>query len=911
MPHYRYHRTPPPLPDPSTLPFPGNLIRLCSDCDLHSGCKAPVPGKGPTPAYILFAGESPGAEEDEWGYEPFVGRSGQYLNSLLSQIGVSRELVYLTNTIHCHPPHNRDPKPDELKACSHWLNLEIELVNPHIIVAMGAPAIRHFLGGDAGTVEHLHGKPVAKQVGSAIRVILPCYHPAAGLRNTGWLRHVYDDFQVLQGLVQGRELSDFRVVDEYPDPDYRVADTPELLSKMDDDIQQFGQLAIDTETWKQNTELWSAQISARPGTSWFIPMKPGHKSRIDLTNYNALVIVHNYLFDVQWLVIPDGRFMDTMIGAYLLGLPQGLKELASRLCGMDMITYSEMVRPGQRKMSIDYLTEALSREWPDPPEVEEIKWDNKAGKIVAKIRRPWHITRKMKKILADSVDNLDTDPYARWRSLDLQERAEVEKALGIMPESSLADIRYEDAVAYAARDSDATIRVKLKMDKLIRDAGLEFVLNAIDLACLPMVYDMMQNGMTVDIPYLKELSKHYAEGMDRAAFLAAAKIGHPFNPSSPKQVATVVYEELGFKPTKRTKTNLVSTDDRELKKIPHPVIKDILEYRRLNKNKGTFADSLVSNAILHDADGQTVYRVHTTLKVTRTETGRLSSSDPINLQTMPVRSEEGRKIRGGFSFTPGFKGLAGDFQQQEMKLQAHEAQCKAMLDMFLRGADFHTETAAHIFGVPMDVAAKIEYRYPAKSTNFGVIYLISDEGLYEKIREDAADIIVDGKPLDVSGWTVDSCGKLISDWYRLYPEVKDYQMERIAFARRHGYVVDIFGRRRYAPEVTCPIRDIREAGERQVVNFAIQAGSQGITKLAMASAWRSRNRLYSPEDVRFLMQIHDELMLEVRDDEKFILECAKWLKGIMDNVVMLSIPMVSDVKVGYRWNDMEKISLED
>jgi len=858
----------------------------------------------------MFVGEAPGQDEDLWGYEPFVGRAGQQLNSLLLQIGLSRETAYLTNTIHCHPPHNRDPKPSEVKACSHWLDLEIELVNPHIIVAMGAPAIRRFLGDTAGTVEHLHGKPVAVQVGSAVRVVLPCYHPAAGLRVTAHLRHLYDDFQVLRGLAGGRDLADYRVVDEYPEPDYRVVDTPELLAEMADDIMDSGQFAIDTETWKRGVELWSTQISARPGTSWFTPVRVGYgRDRVDLTKFGAHVIVHNYLFDVQWLVITDGRFTDSMVQAYLLGLPQGLKELASRLCGMAMITYSEMVRPGQRKLSVDYLTEAISRDWPDPPEVEEVKWDNKAGKIVTKIKHPWHITRKMKKILADSVDNLDIDPYDRWRHVDQQERVEVEKALGIMPESSLADIKFEDAVQYACRDSDATIRVKLKMDGLIREAGLGLVLNSIDLACLPEVYDMMQNGMTVDIPYLKELSKHYAEGMDRAAFLAAAKVGHPFNPSSSKQVATVIYEELGFKPTKRTATGLISTDDRELKKVSHPVVSDILEYRRLNKNKGTFADSLVNNAVPHEVDGQTVYRVHTTLKVTRTETGRLSSSEPVNLQTMPVRSEEGRKIRGGFSFTPGYKGLAGDFIQQEMKLQAHEAQCRSMIDVFLRGDDLHTDTAAQIFGVPIDVAEKIQYRYPAKSTNFGIIYLISAKGLYEKIHEDAADIIVDGKPLDVSEWTLDSCERLISDWYRLRPEVRDYQMERIAFARRHGYVVDIFGRKRYTPEVTCPIRDIREAGERQVVNFAIQAGSQGITKLAMASAWKSRNRLYSPEDVRFLMQIHDELMLEIKGDEEFVLEIAKWLKGIMDNVVMLSIPMISDVKVGYRWNSMEKLEL--
>jgi DNA polymerase-1 len=453
--------------------------------------------------------------------------------------------------------------------------------------------------------------------------------------------------------------------------------------------------------------------------------------------------------------------------------------------------------------------------------------------------------------------------------------------------------------------------VKLKLEQMIKELGMEFLFRSIDMAILPEVHEMMQNGMTVDIPYLKDLSKHYSEGMDEAASRAASKIGHPFNPSSSKQVATVIYDELKFKPTKKTKTGLICTDDRELKKVQHPVIKDILDFRRLNKNKGTFSDSLAENAICHKFHGQDVYRVHTTLKTTRTDTGRLSSSDPINLQTMPTRTDEGKKIRMAFEFSPGYRGLAGDFIQQEMKVQAHLAQCKTMIDMFRRGADFHTETAAHIFGVSMEEAKQTKYRYPSKSTNFGVIYLISAQGLLEKIHEDAADIIVDGKPMDVSEWTLESCEKLIADWYKMYPEVRDYQMERIAFARRHGYVEDMFGRRRYAAAVTCPISDIREGEERAVVNMPIQSSSQGVTKLAMAALWRSWRAMGSPDDIRFLVQIHDEVMLEVRDDDEYVMQCARWLKGTMDNVVMLSIPMISDVKAGKRWGDMKKLELEE
>ena len=251
--------------------------------------------------------------------------------------------------------------------------------------------------------------------------------------------------------------------------------------------------------------------------------------------------------------------------------------------------------------------------------------------------------------------------------------------------------------------------------------------------------------------------------------------------------------------------------------------------------------------------------------------------------------------------------MAGDFSQQELRLQAHEAHCGNMLKLFRDGVDFHTATAAMIFGVPMDEAEKTQYRYPSKVTNFEIIYLVTPEGLCASIHEQALDIIVDGKPLDVSQWTISSCKDLIDKWYKVNWEVKDWQMEKIAEARRFGYVKDFLGRRRYIPEISCPIKQIQEAGERMCVNFPIQGGCAGITKMAMLASYESRNRLYSRDDVRFLMAIHDELMLEVRED--MVMEIAVWLKGIMDNVVVLDIPMVSEIKAGDNWAEMEKIKL--
>ena len=617
-----------------------------------------MPSENCNPCDVMFVGEAPGVQEDLSGV-PFVGASGQYLNSLLFQCGLHRESdtnstreflvdsglpvgrVCISNTCHCRPPNNRTPRADEISACSKWLKMELDIVQPRIIVALGKPATDVFLPENNSTMEHMHGKPVEKDG----RIILPCYHPAFALRDTSKMRQVSEDFQVLRGLVKGKDWREYHVVDAYPNPVYRVVDTPEKMAGMVVNIAQAGEFAVDTEICRG--KLWSVQISCKEGEAYFIPIKDDHQGRVDLSFLKATAVVHNFLFDIQYLKLDETNFADSMTMAYLLGQSQGLKELASRLCGIRMQEYREVVKTGQQKLSLEYLLKASGMEWSDPPAIEETKWDNKKGCLVTKSKKPWHISRKITKLLDDYGKDDNTDLWDRWRTIPDEERSVVEGVLGAMPESSLADIPAEQAIAYSSRDSDATLRVYHKLKQMITDSDLDFI-QYLDLAVLPQVNEMMQNGMPVDIPYLKELSTYYAGNMVVAAELASVKVGHPFNPSSSKQVAEVVYSELGFKPTKKTATGLISTDDQELKKVKHPVIADILEYRRNLKNKSTFADALVENAIPHEHGGGIVYRVHTTLKTTRTETGRLSSADPINLQTMPTRSADGKKIRKGF-----------------------------------------------------------------------------------------------------------------------------------------------------------------------------------------------------------------------------------------------------------------------
>lgn len=902
--HYLYNRPAPVLPPVDSLPYPANLIVGCSECGLRQGCKRPVPSENCNPCEIMFVGEAPGVQEDLSGV-PFVGASGQYLNSLLFQCGVSRESVCVSNTCHCRPPNNRTPKSDETKACSKWLELELDIVRPRIIVALGKPATDWFLPGNGSTMEHMHGKPVEKDG----RIILPCYHPAFALRDTSKMRQVSDDFQVLRGLVKGRDWREYHVVDEYPNPVYRVVDTPEKMTGMVFNIEQAGEFAVDTEICRG--KLWSVQISCKEGEAYFIPVKDDQRGRVDLSFLKATAIVHNYLFDVQYLKLDETNFVDSMVMAYLVGQSQGLKELASRLCGVRMQEYREVVRAGQTKLSLDYLRSAVTQEWPDPPVTEETKWDNKKGCLVDKVRKPWHITRKMSGILSDVEKDPDTDLWSRWRTIPSNERLVVESVIGAMPESSLNDISIEQAVLYSARDADVTLRVYHKLKKLIEQLDLDFVLQ-IDTDILPMVYSMMRNGMPVNLDHFRKLSDDYDARLRVKAAELSGMVGHPFNPNSSPQVATVVYKELGFPVTKKTPSGEVSTDDAELKRTGHPVAKGIIQYRGLLKLKSTYADNMIRSAY---PDENGVHRIHTVLTTTRVETGRLASKKDddgtgANLQNIPTRNKEAKAIKNGFELPDGKLTLEGDLGQIEMRTQADRARCKGLIELFLAGRDPHTTTASRIFGVPYEEAGQNKYRYPTKRAGFGIIYMIGAHGLSTQINEYIADLEMEGEPVDIEAWDETQCQKFIDDYYKLYPEIRDYQQEQVAHARRYGYVRDhISGRIRYIPEVTCPIPAVQEAGARMAANFPITSSAQTVIKLAMGELWRKLPGT-KWSDVLWEMQIHDSLIAEVVDDEDYYKPFICWMRDIMCNVVKMSVPIEVDFKIGKRWGELKKVVLD-
>jgi DNA polymerase-1 len=499
----------------------------------------------------------------------------------------------------------------------------------------------------------------------------------------------------------------------------------------------------------------------------------------------------------------------------------------------------------------------------------------------------------------------------------------VESVLGGMIEASLADIPRDKAVYYSCRDADATLRVYQSLSPDIDTERLRFVLESMELPFQRVALQMMQNGMPVDVGELESISESLAKEMgeiaEHAADVAGAYVGdgepYPFNPSSDTQVSELVYERLGYPPTKLTdKTRRPSVDDRELKKVRvyadgvtadygdpvfdsggklHPIIPPILQYRERAVVKDTFADGFRSRAV----DGV----VYSELRTTTVETGRLSAADP-NILAVPVRTEIGRRVRGAMISRPGYLLVEADYSQIEMRLVMSLSGCEAGIRLFREGRDIHTETAAHIFGIHIDDARDSKYRYPVKRLGFGTVYMITAHGLHEGLIDEG-----------VTDWSTSDCTKFIMDWDKLYPEVRVYQRHQIEFARRYKYVEDMFGRRRYVPELMCPVRWIRSAGERQAANMPVQSAAAGILKLATDAI-----RLEYADDFdtaptavrsgaisRWIIEVHDSALWEVWGGMAF--NRASDYKAVMEEVVKLQVPVVVDVKVGETWGDMVEI----
>ncbi|HBP79992.1 MAG TPA: DNA polymerase I, partial [Halomonas sp.] len=438
-------------------------------------------------------------------------------------------------------------------------------------------------------------------------------------------------------------------------------------------------------------------------------------------------------------------------------------------------------------------------------------------------------------------------------------------------------IALEQAAPYACEDVDITLRLQDTLRPQVeREGRLAEVLDHLELPLISVLSRIERNGVAVDAERLYEQSQQLEQRIRELESEAFELAGREFNLGSPKQLGQILFEEQKIPVIKKTPKGAPSTAEAVLEELAldYPLPKVIMQHRGLAKLKSTYTDKLPR--LLNKTTG----RVHTSYHQAVTATGRLSSSDP-NLQNIPIRTEEGRKIRQAFVARPGYRIVAADYSQIELRIMAHLSEDKGLLEAFAEGRDIHTATAAEVFGTSLEKVSG-DQRRSAKAINFGLIYGMSAWGLARQLRIDRSQ-----------------AQTYIDRYFDRYPGVARY-MDRIRTqAAEDGFVETVMGRRLYLPEIHSQNRNRRQGAERTAINAPMQGTAADIIKQAMidVDAWLAEGEF----DALMVMQVHDELVFEVAEAqvERFI----EQVQARMQAAASLSVPLIVEAQSGANWDE--------
>ncbi|MCW8917952.1 MAG: DNA polymerase I [Gammaproteobacteria bacterium] len=438
------------------------------------------------------------------------------------------------------------------------------------------------------------------------------------------------------------------------------------------------------------------------------------------------------------------------------------------------------------------------------------------------------------------------------------------------------EVALEQAAPYAAEDADITLRLHQTLwPRLAAESALAAVYNEVEVPLLSVLSRIERNGVLVDSAMLQQQSGELAAKMQQIEAAAVAEAGEPFNIASPKQIQAILFDKMGLPVVKKTPKGQPSTAEEVLAELAqdYPLPRLILDHRSLSKLKSTYTDKLPLMVSPHTG------RVHTSYHQAVAATGRLSSSDP-NLQNIPVRSEEGRRIRQAFIAPPGHRILAADYSQIELRIMAHLSGDAGLLKAFAAGEDVHRATAAEVFGTPLAEVSG-EQRRSAKAINFGLIYGMSAFGLARQLDIDRA-----------------AAQEYVNLYFERYPGVKAYMDATREQAREQGYVETVFGRRLYIPDIKSSNGQRRQYAERTAINAPMQGTAADIIKRAMLTvdSW-----LQGEEGVRMVMQVHDELVFEVA--EARVAEAQEKIIELMSAAAELRVELLVEAGVGANWDE--------
>ena len=442
-------------------------------------------------------------------------------------------------------------------------------------------------------------------------------------------------------------------------------------------------------------------------------------------------------------------------------------------------------------------------------------------------------------------------------------------------------VNIDKATAYAAEDADVTLRLWMVLKPQLIANKLMTVYERLERPLVPVLARMEERGITVDRQILSRLSGELAQGAAGLEAEIYELAGENFNVGSPKQLGDILFGRMGLPGGSKTKTGQWSTSAQVLEDLAaegYPLPRKIVDWRQLTKLKSTYTDALPG--YIHPE----TKRVHTSYSLASTTTGRLSSSEP-NLQNIPVRTAEGRKIRTAFISTPGHLLLSADYSQIELRVLAHVADIPQLKQAFADGVDIHAMTASEMFGVPVE-GMPSDVRRRAKAINFGIIYGISAFGLANQLGIERSE-----------------AGDYIKKYFERFPGIKDYMESTKAFVREHGYVETIFGRRAYYEDIRSSIPSVRAFNERAAINAPIQGSAADIIRRAMIKIEPLLEA--SKLSARMLLQVHDELIFEVEEQE--VEATQKLVVATMENAAMpaldMKVPLKVDARAAKNWDE--------
>jgi DNA polymerase-1 len=442
-------------------------------------------------------------------------------------------------------------------------------------------------------------------------------------------------------------------------------------------------------------------------------------------------------------------------------------------------------------------------------------------------------------------------------------------------QKSMADLAVEDVYLYACEDADITLRLyEILNERLKKDELLEIAYK-VDYPLMEVLAEMELKGIKLDTEMLTEFSKELEKDLDKLEKEIYEKAGEEFNINSPQQLGTILFEKMELPAGKKTKTGQYSTAESVLAKlaVKYEMPSLILEYRQLAKLKSTYVDAIPE--LVNEETG----RVHTEFSQSVAATGRLASSNP-NLQNIPIRTERGREMRKAFVAEDGFKLMSADYSQVELRVIAHIAKDEAMIEAFKNDEDIHARTAKEIFNLDSLEDVTTDHRRKAKEVNFGIPYGLSAYGLAQNLGIENNE----GK-------------EMIDQYFERFPNILNYINETKEFAREHGYVKTMLGRRRYVPDIKSGNWNVRGFAERVAINMPIQGTAADIIKLAMIEIhhWLKENNKKS----RMLLQVHDELIFEIHESEMD--EVPNQIIKLMESAVEMDVPLKVEAGVADNW----------